>query len=298
MVMTSSRFRPSCSAFTLVELLVVMSILALLVALLLPAMSKARHAAQNVACKAKLQQMGLASGMYNNDNKEHPLGPSWHMINVSYPATYVPPHYGPNASRPFRQNVGTIVPQDYLVLLNYISGGSKAWECPRLDVRNISVFTGGFSSRVGYYKYHYASTYLHGHHNTNSNPPPYYRNYQAGPYRTFEIKYPTRTWLLFDAAMNYETSGTNAGKANPVVHDFNGNTNTPGNLPVAGGSYRRHRMTHDTGMNALYWDGHVGFHSYEGWNLNPGEPLTWDDHRARKGQHMSITGKYDPSYSH
>jgi prepilin-type processing-associated H-X9-DG protein len=83
-------------AFTLVELLVVIGIIALLLALLLPVLGRAHRYAKTVACLSNLRQLGMAFNIYVAENK----GRTMQVIGITY-------GHGPLALEPLlvRDNV-------------------------------------------------------------------------------------------------------------------------------------------------------------------------------------------------
>src|SRR5215469_11325947 len=73
--MCCTRNRLSKRAFTLVELLVVIGIIAVLISILLPTLGKAREAANRAACLSNLRQVYYALNLYAGNNKDElPIG--------------------------------------------------------------------------------------------------------------------------------------------------------------------------------------------------------------------------------
>ena len=85
--------------FTLVELLVVISIIAILLAVLIPTLQRARGQAKNIVCRANIKQWGVMLSMYANANDGHFM-PGFSSINGMW-MLKLRPYYGgaSNAAR-------------------------------------------------------------------------------------------------------------------------------------------------------------------------------------------------------
>lgn len=81
---SGNRFRQCRERFTLVELLVVIAIIAILAALLLPALNASREKAQAVKCLGNMKQLGTASLSYLSDNNDYLPGAYWLKETIYY----------------------------------------------------------------------------------------------------------------------------------------------------------------------------------------------------------------------
>ena len=109
------------SAFTLIELLIVMVSIAILAGLLLPVVSKSKELGRSTACLSNLRQIGVALQLYTQDNNNR--------LPVMYDALFTT-NSAPTTNRP------TID----LVLSNYL-GSPRILRCPS-DSKNVFEQTG------------------------------------------------------------------------------------------------------------------------------------------------------------
>jgi prepilin-type N-terminal cleavage/methylation domain-containing protein/prepilin-type processing-associated H-X9-DG protein len=108
------------SAFTLIELIVVISIIGILAALLLPVLSKAKDKGRLAACQSNLHQIDVAFESYLNDYEDR--FPDYRPLKAQLPGGYLPWSSWPPSDP--RAGWAAVVLQPY-------APSSDLWSCPK-----------------------------------------------------------------------------------------------------------------------------------------------------------------------
>jgi prepilin-type N-terminal cleavage/methylation domain-containing protein/prepilin-type processing-associated H-X9-DG protein len=226
-----SRLLTRPAGFTLLELLVVISIISLLVSITLPSLSMARQRAQAATCLANLHHLGLAMGMYHANNN----GSFWRCTTPDSPRPGTVTYFWGTNTDPVDTSASP--------LLKYTNHGLELFWCQALPWGSY-VPQGSVSEATTTYAYN--SWYL--------DPASYRWDFSLRPRTISQIPDPSALFVFNDAA-TLDVWGAGGVLKNSTHMEPPQETYVP--TPTA-------HFRHEGRSNALCADGHAAAFGLEG----------------------------------
>lgn len=224
--------------FTLVELLIVVAILAILAALLLPALNRGRASALRVRCTSNLHQLGIATHLYWDENGGRAFRYRTHATNngVLYWFGWI--EDGVETKRGFDPTQGVIYP--------YLKGRGVE-QCPAFNHASTAFKLKARGAAYGYgYNHHLSAP----------------KNTSA--FSISIVPRPSQTVLYADAAQ-VNTFQPPASPIHPMLEEFYYVNNTEATA----------HFRHNHKANADFCDGHVGTESPAPGSIDERMPAEW-----------------------